>query len=74
MKGDITIRPVPDRDARLQKIATRYGTTVNQIISLTAEAISHAPPSHFYHCLAAIQDRVEELKQRNKRTPRNTGL
>jgi hypothetical protein len=74
MKGDITIRPASERDARLQKIADRYLTTINQVIGMAAHELSHVSPAHLYQCLAAIRERDEELKQRRAKKPANTGI
>jgi hypothetical protein len=72
MKGDITIRPSPARDAKLEKIAARHGMTINALFGLIGQQFSNVPPDALYQCLAAITDRVEDLKERKKKKPDST--
>lgn len=73
MKGDITIRPVKDRDARLERIARHHSMTMNQVIGLAAHQISLVPAALLYQCLSAITERADELRKHRPAKPRTPG-
>jgi polyhydroxyalkanoate synthesis regulator protein len=67
MKGDISVRPEPTRDAKLQKIADHHKTTVNQLLGMFGQEFSRIHPRHLYQCLAAIGERDEQLRDQERR-------
>lgn len=71
-RGDITVKPDPDRDAKLDKIAAHFGMrSMNAFIGVIAAQVARTPhPRYVFRVLGAMEAEIQRIRE-EERAARN---